>query len=389
MSASAPRSPRVMMEQAFDWLDAPVARVAGVDVPMPYAANLERLALPQADRHRRRGQGRLLPLTPDAGGGGTMPIKILMPALSPTMTEGNLAKWHVKEGDEVASGDVIAEIETDKATMEVEAVDEGTVGKIVVAEGTEGVAVNDMIAVLLEEGEDAAVDVALAGGAASAPAPRRRRRRAAPPKRAASSGAATPQAAPGCRAQDLPRSPGARRRPRRRPAGLARRFASPLAPPHGQAGRTRPPRIEGSGPHGRIVKADIEAAPRRPAPGGLHLAAHRGGTAPPQRPTPRRHRGAARSPTNAWTWPTRTGAAHEHAQGHRARLTEAKQTGPAFLSDHRLRDRRAAGAMRKQLNGRGCRTTSCLGQRLRHPRRGLGAEAGAGGQRLLDRRAPC
>ena len=84
-----------------------------------------------------------------------MPIEILMPALSPTMEEGTLAKWMVKEGDTVAPGDVIAEIETDKATMEVEAVDEGTVGKILIGEGTEGVKVNELIAVLLEEGEDA------------------------------------------------------------------------------------------------------------------------------------------------------------------------------------------------------------------------------------------
>src|ERR1700722_9016583 len=83
-----------------------------------------------------------------------MPIEILMPALSPTMTEGNLAKWLVKEGDKVKSGKVIAEIETDKATMEVEAVDEGTIGKILVAEGTQGVKVNAPIALLLEEGED-------------------------------------------------------------------------------------------------------------------------------------------------------------------------------------------------------------------------------------------
>ena len=95
-----------------------------------------------------------------------MPIQILMPALSPTMTEGTLAKWHVKEGDEVTSGDVLAEIETDKATMEVEAIDEGIVGKLFVAEGAEGVPVNQVIAVLLEEGEDAsAID------AAAVPAP--------------------------------------------------------------------------------------------------------------------------------------------------------------------------------------------------------------------------
>ena len=83
-----------------------------------------------------------------------MPIEILMPALSPTMTEGTLAKWHVKEGDDVSSGDVVAEIETDKATMEVEAVDEGKVGKLLVSEGTEGVPVNQVIALLLGDGED-------------------------------------------------------------------------------------------------------------------------------------------------------------------------------------------------------------------------------------------
>src|SRR3981189_2966537 len=85
-----------------------------------------------------------------------MPIPVLMPALSPTMTEGKLAKWHVKVGDSVKSGQVVCEIETDKATMEVEAVDEGKVGQIVVPEGTEGVAVNAVIAVLLEEGEKSA-----------------------------------------------------------------------------------------------------------------------------------------------------------------------------------------------------------------------------------------
>lgn len=101
-----------------------------------------------------------------------MPIQVLMPALSPTMTEGNLAKWLVKEGDEVSSGDVIAEIETDKATMEVEAVDEGVIGKILVEEGAEAVAVNTPIAVLLEEGEDAsAIDAAASSEPSAAPAP--------------------------------------------------------------------------------------------------------------------------------------------------------------------------------------------------------------------------
>ena len=98
-----------------------------------------------------------------------MPIDITMPALSPTMEEGKLAKWHVKEGDSVSSGDVIAEIETDKATMEVEAVDEGKIGKIMVEEGTENVKVNAVIAVLLQEGESA--DTVAAPKAAPAPAP--------------------------------------------------------------------------------------------------------------------------------------------------------------------------------------------------------------------------
>ncbi len=104
-----------------------------------------------------------------------MPINILMPALSPTMTEGNLARWLKKEGDAVKPGDVIAEIETDKATMEVEAVEEGKIGKILVPDGAQGVKVNDVIAVLLEEGEDAGAikaGAAPAPKAAAAPAPK-------------------------------------------------------------------------------------------------------------------------------------------------------------------------------------------------------------------------
>src|SRR5579864_7384389 len=100
-----------------------------------------------------------------------MPINILMPALSPTMEKGNLAKWLKKEGDKVKSGDVIAEIETDKATMEVEAVDEGTLAKILVAEGTQDVPVNDVIAVLAGDGEDVKAAAASGGGAKPAPAP--------------------------------------------------------------------------------------------------------------------------------------------------------------------------------------------------------------------------
>jgi pyruvate dehydrogenase E2 component (dihydrolipoamide acetyltransferase) len=108
-----------------------------------------------------------------------MPIQVLMPALSPTMTEGKLAKWSKNEGDAVASGDVLCEIETDKATMEVEAVDEGTLGKILVPAGTEGVAVNAPIALLLEEGEDASA----LEGAAAAPAPPQQAAQPAEPAR--------------------------------------------------------------------------------------------------------------------------------------------------------------------------------------------------------------
>src|SRR5579863_170951 len=116
-----------------------------------------------------------------------MPIELLMPALSPTMTEGNLAKWHKKEGDAVKPGDVIAEIETDKATMEVEAVDEGTIGKILVPEGAQDIAVNAPIAVLLAEGEDKSA-------LSAAPAPAVQPSVASPPK--AAPAAPTPAAAP-------------------------------------------------------------------------------------------------------------------------------------------------------------------------------------------------
>ena len=123
-----------------------------------------------------------------------MPIQVTMPALSPTMEEGTLAKWLVKEGDSVSAGDVIAEIETDKATMEVEAVDEGTVGRIVVPEGTEGVKVNAVIAVLLEEGEDASAIEAGGNGAKQAKAE----------ERAASEGNAEKRAGRGEKADERP-----------------------------------------------------------------------------------------------------------------------------------------------------------------------------------------
>jgi pyruvate dehydrogenase E2 component (dihydrolipoamide acetyltransferase) len=163
-----------------------------------------------------------------------MPIEIRMPALSPTMTEGNLAKWLKKEGDEVHSGDVLAEIETDKATMEVEAVDDGKIGRILVPEGAEGIKVNAPIALLLGEDEDAS---ALANFSISAREP-------AQP--------ATPIAAP----EPPPAAPPATAAAR----GDGRIFASPLARRMAQQAGLDLGAIRGSGPQGRIVKADIEAA---------------------------------------------------------------------------------------------------------------------------------
>jgi pyruvate dehydrogenase E2 component (dihydrolipoamide acetyltransferase) len=177
-----------------------------------------------------------------------MPIEITMPALSPTMTEGNLAKWLKKEGDEVKSGDVIAEIETDKATMEVEAVDEGTLGKIIVQEGTQGVAVNQVIALLLEEGEDAS---ALEGGGGAKPAPKAEDTK---PETKSESAAPAPEAAP------APKSNGAQA-PAQSPAQSGNRiFASPLAKRMAEQSGLDLSQIQGSGPNGRIVKHDVEAA---------------------------------------------------------------------------------------------------------------------------------
>jgi pyruvate dehydrogenase E2 component (dihydrolipoamide acetyltransferase) len=169
-----------------------------------------------------------------------MSVNILMPALSPTMEKGNLAKWLKKEGDKVKAGDVIAEIETDKATMEVEAIDEGTLGKIVVPEGTPDVPVNQVIAVLLQEGEDASK--------ISAPA-------AAKP---AAQPASKPAAAP-------PKAPAASPAPAPKPSvatnGSGKRFfSSPLARRLAKDAGIELSRVQGSGPHGRIVARDIEGA---------------------------------------------------------------------------------------------------------------------------------
>ncbi|NCW60029.1 MAG: pyruvate dehydrogenase complex dihydrolipoamide acetyltransferase [Rhodobacteraceae bacterium] len=180
-----------------------------------------------------------------------MPIEILMPALSPTMEEGTLAKWLVKEGDTVSSGDIIAEIETDKATMEFEAVDEGTIGKIIVPEGSEGVKVNALIAVLLEDGEEASDAV---------------------PSSASADDAGDKAAATAVSAE--PATPTAERSAPPAPAAPAasdgtRIFASPLARRIAADQGLELSALQGSGPHGRIVKADVLAAgdaPAKPAP---------------------------------------------------------------------------------------------------------------------------
>ncbi|MET3521353.1 pyruvate dehydrogenase complex dihydrolipoamide acetyltransferase [Mesorhizobium abyssinicae] len=198
-----------------------------------------------------------------------MPINITMPALSPTMEEGNLSKWLVKEGDKVSPGDVIAEIETDKATMEVEAVDEGTVAKLVVPAGTEGVKVNALIAILAGEGEDAGA--AAKGGGDAAPkaeAPKAEAPKAEAPKPAA---AAAPAPA---KAEPAPAANGH--------AGGDRTFASPLARRIAKDAGVDVANVTGTGPHGRVVKADVEAAiagggakaaPAAKAPGGAPAAA--------------------------------------------------------------------------------------------------------------------
>ncbi len=246
-----------------------------------------------------------------------MPINILMPALSPTMTEGTLAKWHVKEGDEVTSGDVIAEIETDKATMEVEAVDEGKIGKILVDEGAEGVAVNKVIAVLLEEGEDAAaIEIAPAAPAPPAdagPAPTAQQ--------------PSPDKAPG----GAPAKPEPTPAPRPNGGDDGRIFSSPLARRMAKQAGLDLAALTGSGPRGRIVKADVDAAlaggaPAKAAPRPVAAAAP--GTAAP----------AVRGPAGpgAKQLADLLGMAHrqEGLSNMRKtiarRLTEAKQTVPHF-----------------------------------------------------------
>ncbi|MFZ5734327.1 MAG: pyruvate dehydrogenase complex dihydrolipoamide acetyltransferase [Pseudomonadota bacterium] len=204
-----------------------------------------------------------------------MPINILMPALSPTMEKGNLAKWLKKEGDKVKSGDVIAEIETDKATMEVEAVDEGTLAKILVPEGTADVAVNDVIAVLAGDGED----VKQVGSGSATPTPGESSPRpapAAPPspqgggKDTAASSTASAQAAASVQSNPSPpkggeggaakAAPGGGAHPQANGATSGRVFSSPLARRMAKDAGIDIGRVTGSGPHGRVVARDVEQA---------------------------------------------------------------------------------------------------------------------------------
>jgi len=202
-----------------------------------------------------------------------MPINILMPALSPTMEKGNLAKWLKKEGDKVSSGDVIAEIETDKATMEVEAVDEGTIAKILVPEGTADVPVNQVIAVLAGDGEDVRA-AAASGGGASAPPPKA----AEAPKPAAAAPASAPAAKPTASAAPAPAAPQAA------PVqNGARTFASPLAKRLAKEAGIDLSRVSGTGPHGRVVARDIDEAKSGK---GLKPAAAGGSAAPSFAPGP-------------------------------------------------------------------------------------------------------
>jgi pyruvate dehydrogenase E2 component (dihydrolipoamide acetyltransferase) len=192
-----------------------------------------------------------------------MPTQILMPALSPTMEEGKLAKWLVKEGDEVHSGDVLAEIETDKATMEFEAVDEGRIAKILVPEGSEAVKVNQPIAVLVAEDED---ESAAAAPVAQKPAPAKETRSTQKPAAGNGEIASAMQSIREAVAQHAPAAPA------RAPAEEARVFATPLARRLASTAGIDLAAIKGSGPRGRIVKSDIEAAASSPAVPGSKKA---------------------------------------------------------------------------------------------------------------------
>ena len=262
-----------------------------------------------------------------------MPTNILMPALSPTMEKGNLAKWLKKEGDKVKSGDVIAEIETDKATMEYEAVDEGTLAKIVVPEGTQDVAVNAVIAVLAGEGEDVK---AAASTAKAAPAPATKAAEAPKPATKAEvskAPAPAPQAAtPKPAAAPMPQPVAA--------SGSNRIFSSPLARRLAKEAGIDLGRVQGSGPHGRVIARDIEQAKSGE---GLRAAPSIG--APSGAPSPQTmsdQQVRALYEEGSYDFVPHDGMRRTIAQ----RLTASTQIDSAFLSDGRLRHRQAHGRAR-------------------------------------------
>ncbi len=269
-----------------------------------------------------------------------MPTEILMPALSPTMEEGTLSKWLVKEGDTVASGDILAEIETDKATMEFEAVDEGVIGKILVEEGTEGVKVNAPIAILLEEGESAGdID---SGKPAKSEAPKEsdKAEAPAPEKPETKATAATPAAG------SAPPAPTS--------GDGSRIFASPLARRIAADKGLDLAQVKGSGPHGRIVKADVEGASAAPKAEAAAAAA--------PAPAAKAAGGMPTGPDAAQVMKMYEGRETEEVKldGMRrtvaARLTEAKQTIPHFYLRRDIKlDALMAfrGQLNKQLETRG------------------------------------
>jgi pyruvate dehydrogenase E2 component (dihydrolipoamide acetyltransferase) len=282
-----------------------------------------------------------------------MPINITMPALSPTMEEGNLAKWLVKEGDNVAPGDVIAEIETDKATMEVEAVDEGTVAKLVVPAGTEGVKVNTRDRDPRRRGRGRR---RRCEGWRLRPRRKRRRRpkRKHRPRWRRSRRSCAKPLIP-CRTFS-PRGRGEGSRPQRgrppRPVFTGRdserTFASPLARRIAKDAGVDVAAIAGSGPHGRVVKATSRrrspaAAPRRHRPSARRRRSRRAADAPAALPAPRRRRCRTTPVLKCFAEGSYELVPHDNMRKTIARASSRRRDDPAFLSHARLRDRRAAG----------------------------------------------
>jgi pyruvate/2-oxoglutarate dehydrogenase complex dihydrolipoamide acyltransferase (E2) component len=313
-----------------------------------------------------------------------MPIELKMPALSPTMEEGTLAKWLKQEGDTVSSGDLLAEIETDKATMEFEAVDEGIIAKILVPEGTDEVKVGTVIAILAQEGEDAS-----AAGASASPAPA-----PAPPQQDAGETGAGQPATPAPTPTPEPEVRGyganpaedkaiAAAQPASQPQPAAPAQAAPAASGGGDRVKASPlarrlaeqqgidlSGLTGSGPAGRIVKADIDAAAGKPKPAAGPAAARRrrtrarrNRTGPRCRPTGPRH-----SP-DFHRHSARGGEALQHAQDDRAPPHRGQADDPAHLPHRRHPPRRAPQAP--------CRTQQGPGKPRREAQRQRHADQGA------------